>query len=124
MRATAQDMDAARLMGINVDRTISLTFLLGGMLAGAAGLIYALYNGTIQFNQGFTAGLIAFTAAVMGGIGNLKGAVVGGLIIGVIQAVSDDYAEPVWTNAIVFAILIMVMVFRPQGLFGEETREG
>jgi branched-chain amino acid transport system permease protein len=111
-------------MGINVDRTISLTFLLGGMLAGAAGLIYALYNGTIQFNQGFTAGLIAFTAAVMGGIGNLKGAVVGGLIIGVIQAVSDDYAQPVWTNAIVFAILILVMVFRPQGLFGEETREG
>jgi branched-chain amino acid transport system permease protein len=124
MRATAQDMDAARLMGIDVDRTISLTFLLGGMLAGAAGLIYALYNGTIQFNQGFTAGLIAFTAAVMGGIGNLKGAVVGGLIIGVIQAISDDYAQPVWTNAIVFGILILVMVFRPQGLFGEETREG
>jgi branched-chain amino acid transport system permease protein len=124
MRATAQDMDAARLMGIDVDRTISLTFLLGGMLAGAAGLIYALYNGTIQFNQGFTAGLIAFTAAVMGGIGNLKGAVAGGLIIGVVQAVSDDYAQPVWTNAIVFGILIMVMVFRPQGLFGEETREG
>jgi len=124
MRATAQDMDAARLMGINVDRTISLTFLLGGVLAGAAGMIYALYNGTIQFNQGFTAGLIAFTAAVMGGIGNLKGAVVGGLIIGVIQAVSDDYAQPVWTAAIVFAILILVMVFRPQGLFGEETREG
>src|SRR3954465_3894432 len=124
MRATAQDPDAARLMGIDVDRTISLTFLLGGMLAGAAGLIYALYNGTIQFNQGFTAGLIAFTAAVMGGIGNLKGAVVGGLIIGVIQAISDDYAQPVWTNAIVFAILILVMVFRPQGLFGEETREG
>jgi branched-chain amino acid transport system permease protein len=124
MRATAQDMDAARLMGINVDRTISLTFLLGGMLAGAAGLIYALYNGTIQFNQGFTAGLIAFTAAVMGGIGNLKGAVAGGLIIGVVQAISDDYAQPVWTNAIVFGILILVMVFRPQGLFGEETREG
>ena len=78
MRATAQDPDAARLMGINVDRTIGLTFLLGGLLAGAAGLIYALYNGTVQFNQGFTAGLIAFTAAVMGGIGNLKGAVVGG----------------------------------------------
>src|SRR5215217_1136743 len=85
MRATAQDPDAARLMGINVDRTISLTFLLGGLLAGAAGMIYALYNGTVQFNQGFTAGLIAFTAAVMGGIGNLRGAVVGGLIIGIIQ---------------------------------------
>ena len=124
MRATAQDMDAARLMGINVDQTISLTFLLGGMLAGAAGLIYALYNGTIQFNQGFTAGLIAFTAAVMGGIGNLKGAVVGGLIIGVIQSISDTHFSQVWTPAVVFAILILVMVFRPQGLFGEETREG
>ena len=124
MRATAQDPDAARLMGIDVDRTISLTFLLGGMLAGAAGLIYALYNQTIQFNQGFTAGLIAFTAAVMGGIGNLKGAVVGGLIIGVIQSISDTHYGQVWTPAVVFAILILVMVFRPQGLFGEETREG
>jgi branched-chain amino acid transport system permease protein len=124
MRATAQDPDAARLMGINVDRTISLTFLLGGLLAGAAGMIYALYNGTIQFNQGFTAGLIAFTAAVMGGIGNLKGAVVGGLIIGVIQSVSDTHFGQVWTPAIVFAILILIMVFKPQGLFGEETREG
>jgi branched-chain amino acid transport system permease protein len=124
MRATAQDPDAARLMGINVDRTISLTFLLGGLLAGAAGMIYALYNGTIQFNQGFTAGLIAFTAAVMGGIGNLKGAVVGGLIIGVIQSISDTHFGGVWTPAVVFSILIMIMVFRPQGLFGEETREG
>jgi branched-chain amino acid transport system permease protein len=124
MRATAQDPDAARLMGINVDRTISLTFLLGGLLAGAAGMIYALYNGTIQYNQGFTAGLIAFTAAVMGGIGNLKGAVVGGLIIGVIQSISDDHFGQVWTPAVVFAILILIMVFKPQGLFGEETREG
>jgi branched-chain amino acid transport system permease protein len=124
MRATAQDPDAARLMGINVDRTISLTFLLGGLMAGAAGMIYALYNGTIQFNQGFTAGLIAFTAAVMGGIGNLKGAVVGGLIIGVIQSVSDTHFGQVWTPAVVFAILILIMVFKPQGLFGEETREG
>ncbi len=124
MRATAQDPDAARLMGINVDRTISLTFVLGGLLAGAAGMIYAIYNGTIQFNQGFTAGLIAFTAAVMGGIGNLKGAVVGGLIIGVIQSISDTHYGQVWTPAVVFAILILIMVFRPQGLFGEETREG
>ena len=124
MRATAQDPDAARLMGIDVDRTISLTFLLGGALAGAAGLIYAIYNGTIQFNQGFTAGLIAFTAAVMGGIGNLKGAVVGGLIIGVIQSISDTHFGQVWTPALVFGILILVMVFRPQGLFGEEVREG
>src|SRR6476660_8920402 len=124
MRATAQDPDAARPMGIDVDRTISLTFMLGGLLAGAAGMIYALYNGTIQFNQGFTAGLIAFTAAVMGGIGNLKGAVVGGLIIGVIQSISDTHFGQVWTPAIVFGILILIMVFKPQGLFGEETREG
>ena len=124
MRATAQDPDAARLMGINVDRTIALTFLIGGLLAGAAGLIYALYNGTVRFDQGFTAGLIAFTAAVMGGIGNLKGAVLGGLIIGVIQQLSDTRIGPQWTSAVVFGILILIMVFRPQGLLGEETREG
>jgi branched-chain amino acid transport system permease protein len=126
MRATAQDPDAARLMGINVDRTIGLTFLLGGLLAGAAGLIYALYNGTVQFNQGFTAGLIAFTAAVMGGIGNLKGAVVGGLIIGIIQQTVESRVKDgsAWAPVAVFAILVLVMVFRPQGLFGEETREG
>ncbi len=124
MRATAQDPDAARLMGINVDRTIALTFLIGGLLAGAAGLIYALYNGTVRFNQGFTAGLIAFTAAVMGGIGNLKGAVAGGLIIGVVQAISDTHYGQQWTEAVVFAILILIMVFRPDGLFGEEVRPG
>src|SRR6266498_3757433 len=94
MRATAQDPDAARLMGINVDRTISLTFLLGGMLAGAAGLIYALYQTTIWYFQGFTAGLIAFTAAVMGGIGNVRGAVLGGVIIGIIQQLSDARLGP------------------------------
>jgi branched-chain amino acid transport system permease protein len=123
MRATAQDPDAARLMGISVDTTISTTFLLGGMLAGAAGLIYALYQTTVWFFQGFQAGLIAFTAAVMGGIGNLRGAVLGGLIIGCIQFISDDRIGPQWTPAIVFAYLVLIMVFRPQGLLGEETRE-
>ena len=126
MRATAQDPDASRLMGINVDRTIGLTFVLGGLLAGAAGLIYALYQTTIWYFQGFTAGLIAFTAAVMGGIGNLKGAVVGGLIIGIIQQTVESRLDngSAWAPAVVFAILVLVMVFRPQGLFGEETREG
>jgi branched-chain amino acid transport system permease protein len=126
MRATAQDPDAARLMGINVDRTIALTFLLGGLLAGAAGVIYALYNLTVQFNQGFTAGLIAFTAAVMGGIGNLKGAVVGGLIIGIVQQTAESRLEngSAWAPAVVFTVLILIMVFKPGGLFGEETREG
>ncbi|MBA3302001.1 MAG: branched-chain amino acid ABC transporter permease [Thermoleophilaceae bacterium] len=123
MRATAQDPEAARLMGINVDTTISLTFLLGGMLAGAAGLIYALYQTNIWFFQGFKAGLIAFTAAVMGGIGNLKGAVLGGLIIGCIEQMSDNRVGPEWTTVVVFGYLVLIMVFRPQGLIGEETRE-
>ena len=124
MRATAQDPEAARLMGINVDTTISATFLIGGMLAGAAGLIYALYQTTIAFDQGFEAGLIAFTAAVMGGIGNLWGAVLGGVIIGCIQQIADDrLGGGTWTAAIVFAYLVIIMVFRPQGLLGDETRE-
>jgi branched-chain amino acid transport system permease protein len=123
MRATAQDPEAARLMGINVDTTISMTFLIGGILAGAAGLIYALYQTTVWFFQGFNAGLLAFTAAVMGGIGNLQGAVLGGLIIGCIQQISDNRIGPEWTPAVVFAYLILIMVFRPQGLLGEQTRE-
>ncbi len=123
MRATAQDPDAARLMGINVDTTISMTFLLGGMLAGAAGLIYALYQTTIWYFQGFTAGLIAFTAAVMGGIGNIKGAVLGGFIIGFIQQISDNRIGSSWTPAVVFAYLVLIMVFKPSGLLGEQTRE-
>jgi branched-chain amino acid transport system permease protein len=123
MRATAQDPEAARLMGINVDSTISLTFLLGGIMAGAAGLIYALYETTIWYFQGFRAGLIAFTAAVMGGIGNIQGAVLGGLIIGCIQQVSDNRIGAQWTNVIVFGYLVAIMVLRPRGLLGEETRE-
>jgi len=123
MRATAQDPDAARLMGINVNTTISVTFLLGGMLAGAAGLINLLYQTSVWYFQGFTAGLIAFTAAVMGGIGNLKGAVLGGFIIGCIQQISDNRIGAEWTTAVVFAYLVLIMVFRPQGLIGEVTRE-
>jgi branched-chain amino acid transport system permease protein len=123
MRATAQDPEAARLMGINVDTTISLTFLLGGLMAGAAGLISALYQTSIWYFQGFSAGLYAFTAAVMGGIGNIRGAVLGGFIIGVIQGISDNRIGNDWTPAIVFIYLVIIMVFRPQGLIGEETRE-
>jgi branched-chain amino acid transport system permease protein len=124
MRATAQDAEAARLMGINVDNTISFTFLVGGLMAGAAGLIYALYETTIWYFQGFQAGLIAFTAAVMGGIGNLWGAVLGGIIIGCIQQIADDrMGGGTWTAAVVFAYLVLIMVFKPQGLLGEQTRE-
>jgi branched-chain amino acid transport system permease protein len=123
MRATAQDPEAARLMGINVDTTISLTFLLGGLLAGAAGLISTLYQTQIWYFQGFSAGLYAFTSAVMGGIGNVRGAVLGALVIGVVQGIADNRIGNHWTPAVVFAYLVIIMVFRPQGLIGEETRE-
>ena len=123
MRATAQDREAASLMGININFTIALTFLLGGALAGAAGFLSGLYNNTAWFQQGFRAGLMAFTAAVLGGIGNLTGAVLGGLVIGVVSALADFYLDPRWTQVIVFGILILIMVFRPSGLLGEQVPE-
>ena len=118
MRATAQDPEAARLMGINVDTTISLTFLLGGLLAGAAGLIYALYQTTIWYFQGFPAGLIAFTAAVMGGIGNLRGAVLGGAdhrLHPADRRQPDPQRRGQWTPAVVFAYLVLIMVLPAAG---------
>ena len=124
MRATAQDRDASAMMGINVDRTISFTFALGGALAGAAGMIYALYFGITRFDLGFQLGLIAFTAAVFGGIGNLTGAVLGGILIGLIQAHNEGFADARWTTTIIFSILILILVFRPSGLLGEQTPEG
>jgi branched-chain amino acid transport system permease protein len=128
MRATAQDMDAAAIMGINVNRTISFTFLIAGSLAGAAGLLYALYVTTVRFDQGFQLGLIAFTSAVLGGIGNLPGAVFGAILIGLIQAFNEGLGWHApgsdWTQSIVFSILILILVFRPEGLLGERTPEG
>jgi branched-chain amino acid transport system permease protein len=128
MRATAQDMDASAMMGINVNRTISFTFLIAGSLAGAAGLVYALYFTSVRFDQGFQLGLIAFTAAVLGGIGNLPGAVLGAMLIGLLQGWNEglNWHAPGsdWTESIVFTILIMILVFRPAGLLGEQTPEG
>jgi branched-chain amino acid transport system permease protein len=128
MRATAQDRDASAMMGINVNRTISFTFLLAGALAGSAGLLYALYITNVRFNEGFRLGLIAFTAAVLGGIGNLPGAVLGGLLIGMVESFNNGlgWATPGsdWTQSMIFAILIVVLVFRPEGLLGERTPEG
>jgi branched-chain amino acid transport system permease protein len=128
MRATAQDKDAAAMMGINVNRTISFTFLIAGALAGAAGLLYAAYFTNVRYDQGFQLGLIAFTAAVLGGIGNLPGAVLGALLIGFIQAFNErlTWHSPGsdWTQSIVFSILILILVFRPEGLLGERTPEG
>lgn len=121
MRATAQDRQASELMGIDVNRTISLAFLLGGALAGAAGMLVGMYNGGAVFNMGFTAGLRSFTAAVLGGIGNIVGAMLGGLLIGLISALSDQYLSATWTNAVVFGILVIILVFRPTGLLGEDV---
>ena len=128
MRATAQDRDAAAMMGINVNRTISFTFFIAGSLAGSAGLLYALYVTNVRFLEGFRVGLIAFTAAVVGGIGNLPGAVLGALFIGLVEAFNNGlgWATPGsdWTTSIIFAILIMILVVRPEGLLGERTPEG
>jgi branched-chain amino acid transport system permease protein len=126
MRATAQDQDGARLMGINVDRTISFTFALGGAMAGTAAVLYIQTIGSNKYDLGFQLGLIAFTAAVLGGIGNLLGAVVGGVIIGLIQSFNEGFphgAGQEWTQTVVFTILILLMVFKPEGLFGQRTTE-
>ena len=121
MRATAQDRETAESMGINVEKTIILTFLIGGALAGAAGIIQGMYYNIGQWYVGYQAGLRAFTAAVLGGIGNMPGAALGGLVIGFLSAWSDQYISARWTNAVVFTILILVLVFRPHGLLGERT---
>jgi len=123
MRATAQDPDTAGLMGIDVNRTIAITFVIAGALAGAAGLVQILYNNTTVWNLGFRFGLNAFTSAVLGGIGNLQGAVLGGIVLGLINAFSDRYLSAAWTNAIVFGVLIAVLVFRPTGLLGQQLAD-
>jgi branched-chain amino acid transport system permease protein len=118
MRATAQDPEAARMMGVEVDRVIVMAFFLGSALAGAGGLIFGLYYNFTSFIIGFTAGLRAFTAAVLGGIGNIPGAMVGGIIIGLIEAMGGQFIATAWTDVIIFSILVLVLVFRPAGLFG------
>ena len=123
--ALPRDVDpaAAALVGIDVDRVIAFTFFVGGFLGGAASVIYGLYINTIGFQMGFQNGLYAFTAAVLGGIGSIPGAVVGGLVIGLVRSLSSAYVGERWTGAIVFAILIVILVFRPEGLLGRGTRE-
>ena len=128
MRATSQDPEAAAMMGVNVNRTISFTFVLAGGLAGAAGVLYLLNFTTIRYDQGFQLGLIAFTAAVLGGIGNMTGALVGALTIGLIEAFNEGLTWYTpgsdWTRSVVFGLLIAILVFRPEGLLGERTPEG
>jgi branched-chain amino acid transport system permease protein len=126
MRATAQDQDASRLMGINVNKTISFTFALGGALAGVAGLLYQQTRGVTAYNLGYQMGLIAFTSAVLGGIGNLQGAVLGAILIGLIQGLNDGLPIGLgqqWSQTVVFSILILLMVFKPAGLLGKQVTE-
>jgi branched-chain amino acid transport system permease protein len=123
MRATAQNPTAARLMGINTDRVIGLTFIIGGLLAGFGSVVYGLTVNTISYQMGFQNGLYAFTAAVLGGIGNIPGAVLGGLIIGLIRNLGSAYVGEQWTGALIFATLIVLLVFRPSGLLGARVRE-
>jgi branched-chain amino acid transport system permease protein len=118
MRATSYDRQAAEMMGIDVNRVITATFFIGSALAGAAGIFNCLVYQQVWYYMGFNAGLKAFTAAVVGGIGNMPGAVVGGLVIGLAESFSTGYLSSTFQDAIVFAILIAVMILRPSGLFG------
>ena len=123
MRATAQNPIAAQLMGIKVNRVISMTFLIGGALAGIGSVIYALKVHTVNFQMGFQNGLYAFTAVVLGGIGNIPGAVLGALIVGLVYSLTSGFADSLWATAMVFLIMIVIIVFRPQGLLGSRVRE-
>jgi branched-chain amino acid transport system permease protein len=110
-------------MGIDIDRTIAATFFIGAILAGAGGMMYGLYYNTSVFDLGFSAGLFAFTAAVFGGIGNIYGAAIGGMLIGIIRSYWDGYFESAWSDVVIFAILILTLVFRPTGLLGMRVPE-
>jgi len=123
MRATADDRVAALLMGINPNRTITAAFLIGSFLAAVGGVLFGMYYGTINFHDGYLVGLKAFTAAVLGGIGNIPGAMLGGLLIGIVESLGAGYISNEWKNAFSFLVLIIVLLFRPQGLLGERTPE-
>jgi branched-chain amino acid transport system permease protein len=123
IRAAAIDQGAARLMGIDVNRVILLVFMIGPALGGTAGLMVGLYYGQINFTMGWGYGLKAFTAAILGGIGNIPGAMVGGLLLGVIEALGAAYLSMAWKDAIAFLVLILILIVRPTGLLGERVAE-
>jgi branched-chain amino acid transport system permease protein len=121
MRATAQDQEASALMGVDLNQTISLTFLIGGMLAAAAGVVWGLRFGFVRFDLGFNSGLKAFTAAVLGGIGNITGAALGGFVIGFIENFASALGFSRWSEFLVFMILTLVLIFRPTGILGQHS---
>ncbi len=123
MRSTAMDREAAELMGVDINTTIALTFFIGSALAGAAGVVQGLYFGVTKFDLGFQAGLKAFTAAVLGGIGNTTGAAVGGFVIGFIEVLSSVFGYGRWSEAAVFGILVLVLIFRPTGILGQQLAD-
>ena len=124
IRACSQDREAAGLMGIPVNRMISLTFFIGAVLGGAGGILYSLYYGSIKYNMGFVPGMKGFTAAVLGGIGNVPGAMLGGLVLGIAEALGAAFLpEASWKDVFAFGILILVLIIRPSGLLGERTAE-
>lgn len=123
IRAVAIDQGAAKLMGINVNSIISLIFLIGPALGGAAGVMVGLYYGQITYDMGFSFGLKAFTAAILGGIGNIPGAMLGGILLGVIEALGAAYISIAWKDAIAFAVLILILIFRPTGILGERVAD-
>jgi branched-chain amino acid transport system permease protein len=119
IRAVAQDAETASLMGVNVDRVISQAFIIGGLLGGAAGFLFALNYGAV-YTMGFTPGIKAFTAAVLGGIGNIRGAVLGGLLLGIVESMPEGCINPDWTDVIAFSVLVLVLLVRPTGILGEQ----
>lgn len=123
IRAVAIDPAAARLMGINVDWVISLVFLIGPGLGGAAGLMVGIYYGQIDFTMGWVYGLKAFTAAILGGIGNIPGAMLGGFLLGVTEAMAASYIAMAWKDAVAFLVLILILIIRPTGILGERTAD-
>ena len=123
MRAVSLDHDTSRLMGINVDRIISIVFLIGPALGGIAGMMVGMYYGSFDFTLGWVFGLKAFIAAIMGGIGNIPGAMLGGFLLGIIETLGAGYVSPQWKDVIAYVILIVILIVRPTGLLGERVAE-
>ncbi len=124
MRAVSQDADTAELMGIPVNRVVALTFFIGGALGGAAGVLNGIYYGSVKYNMGFIPGVKAFTAAVLGGIGSIPGAMLGGFLLGLLESLGAGFLpEPEWKDVVAFAALILALLVRPSGLLGEKLSE-